>query len=411
MRLKSIMLIHILLLLVTSSMNAQKAYKPIRESIKNRNNLDQALKTIAECGKDEKFAKDPELYYLGVSVYQKMSDVENEKIYLKQAYDTARFFSSIYGMFDFALRCDSIEQLPDSKGKIRIKYRNKNATLLKRNYKNLRMASKFYLLKKDYVKAFPFISMYLKSAKSAVLASEHYEENDQTRSRLAYWAILCLHQTGKYASIFNYCDLALQDTVYRCSILETMVQSYGEVKDTTQMLSTLRQGIREYPNHTYFFTKLFDYYNTRELYKQALSLADTMLVVDKSNILFRYAKSVVLLNMKRYDECITESLNILNQDSTFSDAYYNIGISYCDKAQLIEKQIDSKTSLSTLRQQKLSIQDYYQKALPFMEKFRAMKPDDHGKWGIALYRIYLNLNMGKKLDEIDKYLKEKNKKS
>ena len=42
-----------------------------------------------------------------------------------------------------------------------------------------------------------------------------------------------------------------------------------------------------------------------------------------------------------------------------------------------------------------------------MEKYRTIAPDDKDKWAPALYRIYLNLNMGRKFEEIDKMLNEK----
>ena len=48
----------------------------------------------------------------------------------------------------------------------------------------------------------------------------------------------------------------------------------------------------------------------------------------------------------------------------------------------------------------------YQKALPYVEKYRQLVPDEKEKWGPVLYRIYLNLNMGKQFDEIDRLLKK-----
>jgi hypothetical protein len=47
----------------------------------------------------------------------------------------------------------------------------------------------------------------------------------------------------------------------------------------------------------------------------------------------------------------------------------------------------------------------YQKARTYMERYRMMMPEEKQKWGPALYRIYLNLNMGKQFDEIDRLLK------
>ena len=36
-----------------------------------------------------------------------------------------------------------------------------------------------------------------------------------------------------------------------------------------------------------------------------------------------------------------------------------------------------------------------------------MMPKEQDKWAPVLYRIYLNLNMGKQFDEIDRLIREK----
>ena len=40
-----------------------------------------------------------------------------------------------------------------------------------------------------------------------------------------------------------------------------------------------------------------------------------------------------------------------------------------------------------------------------MERYRELAPDQKDKWAAALYNIYLNLNMGKKFEEIVGILK------
>ena len=41
-----------------------------------------------------------------------------------------------------------------------------------------------------------------------------------------------------------------------------------------------------------------------------------------------------------------------------------------------------------------------------MEHYRQLMPAEKDKWAPVLYRIYLNLNMGKQFDEIDRILKQ-----
>jgi hypothetical protein len=55
--------------------------------------------------------------------------------------------------------------------------------------------------------------------------------------------------------------------------------------------------------------------------------------------------------------------------------------------------------------QRREIRQLYQKALPYMERYRALAPQEKDKWAAALYNIYLKLNMGKQFEEIDQMLR------
>ena len=59
------------------------------------------------------------------------------------------------------------------------------------------------------------------------------------------------------------------------------------------------------------------------------------------------------------------------------------------------------------RKTKEQVEENYKKALPYLVKYREMEPKEQGKWAFPLYTIYLNLNMGKEFDEIDKVMKQK----
>ena len=77
------------------------------------------------------------------------------------------------------------------------------------------------------------------------------------------------------------------------------------------------------------------------------------------------------------------------------DIYYTAGLACLNIAQRMDP-----------RKNKKQILKMYEKARPYMEKYREMAPSELDKWAPALYRIYFNLNMGKQFDEIDKLLKK-----
>lgn len=141
-----------------------------------------------------------------------------------------------------------------------------------------------------------------------------------------------------------------------------------------------------------------DYYTNADSLNEALLLADKALAVDSDNELFMLAKSTVLLNIGKYDDCISLSDSLIQKNDTLPEPYFNAGTAYLNKILILER--DKQTSKN-----KKQIKNLYKKARPYLEKYREYAPDNKDKWGHALYRIYLNLNMGKQFDEIDKILK------
>ena len=57
------------------------------------------------------------------------------------------------------------------------------------------------------------------------------------------------------------------------------------------------------------------------------------------------------------------------------------------------------------RKNRERLQKLYGDARPMMEKYRELAPADQKRWAPALYRIYLNLNMGKQFEEIDRLMR------
>ena len=81
----------------------------------------------------------------GICGYQ--YDGENLKAYLKQKYDTATYFNTLLSATDYALKCDSFDVMPDQKGRVKPRYRNKTREILLKYRSNIYNGGRFYLRK------------------------------------------------------------------------------------------------------------------------------------------------------------------------------------------------------------------------------------------------------------------------
>lgn len=379
----------------------QSKLKPLRSLIKNRKGAD-AANMVNELTKDSLVAREPKLFDFGRQAQTLINDEENEKVYLKQAYDTVRFFNSTYGIFENILACEKLEQQRLAESGKKMKYHRDNGAIIRRYYPNLCAAGRYFYSRKKYADVVKFMQMALDvpllsiwGNNRAVVQSRNYIDNAYLYTRSAYF-------NKEYAKVDRYKDKIMGDSIYRYNALELLSQSALAMGDTARYVDYLVQGLKEYPLSTFFFTRLTDNLTEKKDYRRALALADSMLTVDEDNILFLVSKSVALLNLQRNVEAIEVSQRILEIDSTIVAPLYYIGAAYCNLANNLKlpTNINSAAYKTVAAKRKY----YYAEARPYIERYRAAMPEENKRWAPLLYRIYLSLNMGKAFEEIEKLL-------
>jgi hypothetical protein len=398
---KRLTLTALILLFVMPCLNAQKKeIAQARSYIKSGKNLDKAEQLMEDQLKKTENKQNKKLYLVDFDAVRKQYDVQNEKLYLKQQYDTASLFKAAYRMFSVLERLDSVDAAPSKNGKSKPKYRKKHSEFLDSYRMNLYFGGNYFVRKHDFKTANDFYCSYLNSAALPLFAEFNYSLKDKYMPIVAYWAVYSGYKMSDAHATLKYVDLAMRDSSMTDNILQYQTEAYKWLNDTARYVSTLKTGFRRYPLYPFFFARLIDYYNDTNKTNEALTLADSALTINDTLVLFRFAKSTALLNMGRYDECIALSDSLISQNDSLADAYYNAGTAYLNQAYNLEKS-------SRPREKRAAIREFYSKARPYMEKYRKLSPSDDDKWAPGLYRIYLNLNMGKQFDEIDKLINKK----
>lgn len=265
---------------------------------------------------------------------------------------------------------------------------------------NLFFGGTFHLRKGNYEEAFSLFDIYINSSDSPMFASYNYSVTDKRLPEAGYWASYSAANLDNPQLVLKHARLAERDTSKLCYLLMYEAEAYSKLGDTGSYAETLKRGFELYPTFQFFFPHLIDHFLSNDDLEEALALADRAVAVDSTSILFLYAKSNVLLNMGNNDECIDVTKRIVELNDTLAEPYYNIGMAYLNEVVLMEK--------SHTRNDKNTIKTIYRQAMPYLEKYRVLAPEEKMKWAPALYRVYLNLNMGKQFDEIDRIINEVN---
>lgn len=383
-----------------SLMAQKKEISQVKQMIKKSNNLNQAEQIMRDLLKDSANINNDKVWNTLFDVLNKKYLNGNEALYLKRPCDTTLFYNNIAEMFKVAICFDSI-QVKDNKPQKEVnKSREKYANILLSTRANLFNGGVFFIRKKDYNNGFDLLSLYITTAQHAIFSSYNLPQKDKYLPEAAYWTVFCGYKTQDANKALCYASLALTDSIHHANTLQYLADTYKMNRDTIRYEQTLKEGFDKYPVSPFFFSRLIAFYANEDNYSEGLNLVERALAIDSLNRSFRFAKSSILYHLKRYDQSIDICKSLLAEKDTTSGILLNIGLSYFNKAE------DLNLKVGNVGKNKSKINSLYAKALGYLEEYRKREPQDKDKWAVALYTIYLNLNMGKEFEEIDKLLRK-----
>jgi len=389
-----------------SNLRLKPLLKAAKTSIKNNKGQENAEKNLMEVVNNKEISNEQraEIFFMCEELSRSMNDQENLKLYLKQPYDTLRFFSTIYRMHEYILQCDSVERLINKN----FSYRSKSRNILLKYRSNLLNGGKFLMKNGKNKEAFLYFDMYLRIPSEPMFEYNETLRTDTLLPKVAYWATIAAYNSNDAEKALLYMDDAIEgsDSMLQASLMEYKSNCALLLNDSVLWYNTLKQGVEKHPTHDFFYLHLMDLYDRKGLYDDGITLSDSIIKEVGSKSIYWYGKSRMFLRQNKYDSCISCADSTIVIDSAFVDAYYNKGIAYLNQAIEFSKTISNNIRSSKAKRDRTKLKGLYQFAREPMEKVRALSPDDKRRWASPLYTIYLNLNLGKEFAEMEQILNE-----
>lgn len=379
----------------------KKEIQTAKDQVKAGKNLDQAAASMKKLLADSANRTNRKIWTIYFDAVRKQYEQGNEKLYLKQKYDTAQLFNYTRQLFEVAFQYDSVETAPDKKGRRDFEFRKGHSDYLAHIRSNLYNGGIWFLNKKKYPDAYKFFDCYIECASQPMFKQYNYGVKDKHLPTAAYYAVYSGYKMKDPKATLHHSYEALKDTVHYNYMLQYLAETYMLEKDTARYVASLKEGFKRVPTFPYFFPRLVEHYVERNQLDSAMTVVNEALTIVPDSDVYLAAKSNLLLEQGKLKECIEVSKKVIEVNQKLSDPYYNAGICYFNLA--VEQDKNSHNS----RKVKEQVEENYKKALPYLVKYREMEPKEQGKWAFPLYTIYLNLNMGKEFDEIDKVMKQK----
>lgn len=391
----------ILSVFIFTSLSAQKKeIEQVRNFLKSGKDYDKAYSILDKLLKKPEHKTNERLLALQLEVMKRQYDVLNENFYLKKNTDTLKLTSKAYELFELCELIDSIDATPDAKGKVRLKYREKNAELLNTYRPNIFSGGAYFSRNNKHEKASQYLLKYIGCARMPMFAAYDYANTDPQMPYASSLALYSLYKCNRYADALELKDDALRDTIHTRMIIQLSAECYKALGKEDGYEEMLTMGFDKYPLEPYFYTRLVERYEQKNDTASTIATTNKVLALDSANVVARLVKTAMLLKTSDIDECIAQASTLIEEGNALPDTYYTLALAYKQKAEDIEKQVRKKRSMKQM------VASYYQKALEPMEKFRELQPAAKDKWAPVLYNLYLKLNKGSQFEEIDMIMRE-----
>lgn len=364
----------------------------------------QAEKLINEALNNAETKDNAETWDVAGFIQKRINEKEMENAYLRKPYDTLKVYNSALNMCKYYFKCDELAQIPNEKGKIKNKFRRSNSAAILAARPNLINGGiQFFNLDKNK-EALDFFATYVDIAINPMFEKENLLQTDTVLPQIAYYASLAAAKMEDYPSVLKYAPYAKEDKEvgkYAMEFISTALKAQG---DTVKWISSLKDGIQKYPEHSFFFGHLIDYYSNNNKFDEAMQFADDMLAKDPNNTFYLYVKGYLYHNMKDYEKAIEFYNKTIEVDPNYAEAYSNLGLIYCLQAQDFSEKATTDVNNPKYKEDQATLKVFYEKARPNYEKARELKPEQKDLWLNGLYRVYYNLQMGPEFDEIEKLM-------
>jgi len=331
--------------------------------------------------------------------------MENQVKKIDEATDTLGMHKAAVAAWEAVLKCDEFDQLPDAKGKVKMKYRTPAQTKYKNFGVSLVQAGQFFYQKKDYKAALNAWQTYLNMKSTPIFAEVADFPKDPFYDDILYYVSFLAYQEKDYPTAVKYAQLLASNPEKADEANEILLFSKKETlqskADSLEYVGMVKELHKANPESERYFNLLVDYYNHVSA-AEKLAWVEEELAVAPQNKMPWAIKGEAMMNAEKWDEAIEAFKKAIEIDPEWVPCLFNTGICLNSKAIALNDQLMDKKTMGLTPENLEKVKAVLRDAQVYLEKTRELDPDQlQTKWGYPLYRIYYSLGNKEKMTELE----------
>ncbi|HML64534.1 MAG TPA: hypothetical protein PKC55_06875 [Dysgonomonas sp.] len=358
----------------------KKAVKDAKSAMKN---VDEARELIKPALTNPETVNDPETWKIAGDIEYKAFDdertLEMQKEITGKGGNEEKMYIGLYNMYDPYIKADELGQIPNEKGQVKNKFR-------KDIVKNMRDGHRFYINggvyyneKKDFKRATDFFERYWELPSLAMFEDTKGDFNtqDSVYQTIKYYAVISSIQSADHDRSIKLlkkiiAEPYVQNSTYKESdAYELLASEYQQVNDSLAFVQVLNDGAKKFPGNKYFTPNLINEFIRGGKTAEAMAYLDQAIANDPSNTCELIGvKASLYAEQKNYASAEPAYLQAIAADANCEKALEGLGVLYILQAQDVKEKAGQTNSRSEQAQLDKQTADFYQKSLPYLEKYR-----------------------------------------
>ena len=296
-----------------------------------------------------------------------------------------------------AMECDKYDQQPNDKGKVAVKFRQKNQDRLKALRLSILQQGIELANNEKNKESFENFDIYLTSAKSAFYEGvEGVAKNDPNLGVAAFYGGRAAYNLEKFDKAIEYFKIGVADTAKQIHdlsfdfLLYTMRNKQKTAADSAQYIKDMLELYQQYPDAEQIYSSLSDAYITQGMNAEVIKLAEERMAKYPDSSLPHVYKAFLLMQDKKYDDAIAEFAKVKEDNSpVFLNSIFNSAVCKYNKAS------EFNEANSDIRTGRLKPADHdkfmnmLKDAQGDFEKAKELDPEQKTvKWQYLLHNVY-----------------------
>jgi hypothetical protein len=381
-------------LLTSAGAFAQVANVKSAEKIANSDKPDfaEARRLITEALANDETKNDPYTWYVAGLIENKAYTEGFKKAAIDQNADRTDMYKALTASIPSWLKVYELENQPNDKGKVNLKYTKKLQEVLHNDYLQLFNGGAWFLQSNKYAEGVNALEKFLDVKKAPFFAEDKdVAAIDSNAMNAAYYAIGAASSLKEYDRVISLYNRFGSFALNPKDIHQWVSSAYFAKKDSVGAIPVLIEAVKASPEEPYFLVNLVNIYQKNGKEAEANKLLDDRIAANAQDATALLVKGSIV-EEKDLKEALQWYYKAAKADAKNANAFIYLGAGLYNAAAKIYENTNVTQAMAK------TAEDLLRASIPVLEIAYKSRPDNiKGMLG----SIYYQLKMTDKRDALD----------